>query len=154
MNHRGMLRRVAAVWLMVQLAWLTALIPRDCCAAHRPDRHETGSHSSMAAGQCPMRSADGTPCPMHRAAPSHATHGHAHDAATGSDPSSEAPATCFLRGSCAGPMAALLVLLGNHGVLPESTTTPPDVAVRSIVLTVDERAAGHAVPPDPPPPRA
>jgi hypothetical protein len=50
-------------------------------------------------------------------------------------------------------MAALLVLLANHGVLPGSTTAMPDSAVRSIATIIVVSIAGHFVPPDPPPPR-
>lgn len=151
--RRGTIRRVAAIWLMLQMAWLTALIPRDCCGAHRPGAsQEAGCHSPGSAAQCPMRAADGTPCPMHSASVSHATHGH--DAPAESRLPDDPPARCSLRGACAGPMAALLVLLANHGVLPESTSAMPDVAVRSVVIAADDRTAGDLVPPDPPPPRA
>jgi hypothetical protein len=151
---RGTIRRVAAIWLMLQMAWLTALVPRDCCAAHRP----TGSgdakcHSQGPAAQCPMRAANGTACPMHSGAAGHGAHGQ--DPAAEHDPQSPTPSSeCALRGVCAGPMAALLVLLANHGILPESTTAVPDVAVRSITSVVGEHVAGDRVPPDPPPPRA
>ncbi|HEY0875647.1 MAG TPA: hypothetical protein VGD94_19375 [Vicinamibacterales bacterium] len=151
--RRGTVRRVAAIWLMVQMAWLTALIPRDCCAAHQPMvSQEAGCHSTGPAAQCPMRSADGIPCPMHSAPVSHDAHGH--EATGDHHASGDTPARCVLRGSCAGPMAALLVLLANHGVLPEFTTAVPDVAVRPIVMAAVDRTAGHFVPPDPPPPRA
>src|SRR5918999_5778707 len=104
--HRGRLRVIAITCLVFQVAWLTALVPRDCCAAHRPaDRSERSCHQPVPKVQCPMRSADGTPCPMHGG-----------------------KTECSLRGSCSGPMASLLALLTNHGILPEPTAAPTDMA--------------------------
>ena len=41
---RRRLRSCAATWLVFQVAWIAALVPRDCCAAHRPV--ETSCHES------------------------------------------------------------------------------------------------------------
>jgi hypothetical protein len=48
---RAHLRSLAAAWLVFQAAFLLALVPIDCCAAHRPKAdakcHESTSHESM-----------------------------------------------------------------------------------------------------------
>ena len=45
---RRNLRGFAASWLLLQVMWLTALVPRDCCASHRPahQRAEKPCHES------------------------------------------------------------------------------------------------------------
>jgi hypothetical protein len=53
---RRQLRAWTTVWLIVQALSLAALVPRDCCAAHR-------SHAAPEA----HAPADEAPCPMHRA---------------------------------------------------------------------------------------
>ena len=65
---RSALRLWVTIWLVVQVASLTALVPRDCCAAHSSAARaaKPGCHEQVAATQCPMRATDGTPCPMHR----------------------------------------------------------------------------------------
>jgi hypothetical protein len=47
---RRKLRTVTITWLVFQAAWLIALVPRDCCAAHRPPAATT-CHESMPAAQ-------------------------------------------------------------------------------------------------------
>ena len=66
---RRRLRLWVAAWLVFQVASLSALVPRDCCAAHRPAAsgktpscHE--KHRGHATAR--LRAASGTPCPMHR----------------------------------------------------------------------------------------
>jgi hypothetical protein len=160
---RRRLRIVALTWLVFQVSWLTALVPRECCAAHRPA--ETGAHESAAPAHCPMRAADGRPCPMHRghdsdptAATRHhhdaapAEHRHDDSARTGERKSS--PFDCRLTGGCDGPMAAVFTLLSNHGILPASTATAPNDAAGLVAIAARAGVAGRFQPPDPPPPRA
>jgi hypothetical protein len=56
-NLRQQLRAWALLPLLVQSAWLFALVPADCCAEHRPAAmpscHEEQTHSSD--GECVMR---------------------------------------------------------------------------------------------------
>jgi hypothetical protein len=162
---RSRLRGLAVTWLLLQVAWVTALVPRDCCAAHRPAAK--GCHESVSATHCPMRAADGTPCPMHRghgghnsaeASPEH-HHGSAPaerhtTAATQRDYPAQAPADCRLTAGCDGPLAALFALLSNHGILPDSAAVSPNVEIRRITTTAPDRLGGRFQPPDPPPPRA
>jgi hypothetical protein len=139
---RRRLRLWVAAWLMIQAASLSALVPRDCCAAHRPAASvkPPSCHEKIAALMCPMRAADGTPCPMHRG-------GHG-------DAEQESPKKCSIRGTCAGPMAALLRLLSNPGVLEGSFVVLPGVHAGSVLSVMQESLITHLTPPDPPPPRA
>ena len=128
--------------MVFQVASLSALVPRDCCAAHRPAANdkEQSCHKSTAATHCPMRAADGTPCPMHR--------GGRNDA--GEKPTDK----CSIRGTCNGPMAALFALLSNHGVLTDSFAMLPDVRASYVAAHTRENLISRLASPDPPPPRA
>lgn len=163
---RPKLRVVAAVWLMFQAASLTALLPRDCCAAHRPA--DANRQESTSATYCPMRDADGRPCAMHRGPSDRDSHqsataehhsdaapsAHHHQAATPQqDRQPLPPAGCRLTGACSGPMAAL-ALLSYHGILPESIPVTRDAAVRVVTTVAHDHVGGRFQPPDPPPPRA
>ena len=150
--NRGMttirrhLRMWATAWLVVQAGWVSALVPRDCCAAHQPaTAHAKGScHESAADAHCPMPSADGTPCPMHRRQSEPGEHHHR----------STKTNECALRGTCEGPMAALFALLSNPGILPESVAAIPNSGIARAPLPARENIVSRRDSPDPPPPRA
>lgn len=146
-TFRRHLRLWVIVWLVFQAASLSALVPRDCCAAHRPaaDKTERTCHESAPATLCPMRSADGTPCPMHRDRGGHRDHHQSSQSST---------SDCSLRGTCDGPMAAFFTQLSNHGVLPESFSAIPNVEVSSLSTPARESVVSRLESPDPPPPRA
>jgi hypothetical protein len=146
---RRRLRVCATIWLLFQTTWLLALVPRDCCAAHLPD--DATCHRAASAVQCPMRGPDGRPCPMHReAAPPQADTAQGHEHQHGTDPTGS---DCQLKGSCAGPMSALLTLLSNHGILPDATDVETDVTTSAARIGGHPDATGTSEPPDPPPPR-
>ncbi len=139
---RGGLRFWVTIWLVVQVASLTALVPRDCCAAHSSAAKaaKPGCHEKATVTQCPMRATDGMPCPMHRGG-----HGEA------SETTSEG---CAMRGTCSGPMAALVAQLSNYGVLPAALHVLPDLHRGSVTIDSDEHLLSRFTPPDSPPPRA
>ena len=153
---RRKLRVLAATWLMLQIAWLTAILPRDCCDAHR-HADQSGQHSAPAA-YCPMRGEDGRPCPMHRGqdqSAHHQTQSAHHQTITAEHHPSPSPRTaCRIAGTCDGPMAALTVLLSTHGILPAPATTLSNVGIRLAGADVGENVVGRFESPDPPPPRA
>ena len=60
---------------------------------------------------------------------------------------------CALRGTCAGPVAALVTLLSNVGVPSLSYGIAPEVRVSVIGASPVENLISAAVSPDPPPPR-
>jgi hypothetical protein len=134
---RRHLRAWAVSWMVFQAASLSVLVPRDCCASHRPASPAPGCHQEAApAPHCPMPAADGTPCPMHE----RNAHGSKDD--------------CVLRGSCDGPAAALAVLLPGHSVPAERIAFLPHLASGGSVSPEHVNPVGHPVPPDTPPPRA
>jgi hypothetical protein len=139
---RRSLRLWMAIWLVVQVASLSALVPRDCCAAHSSAARaaKPGCHEQVTATQCPMHATDGTPCPMHRGG-----HGEA---------SQKTPDGCAMRGTCSGPMAALVAQLSNYGVLPATPQVLPDLHRGAVSVDSDEYLLTRLASPDPPPPRA
>ena len=139
---RRSLRLWVATWLVLQVASLSALVPRDCCAAHRPAANaaKRTCHQKAAATHCPMRAAGGAPCPMHRG-------GHSEAADTSRD-------NCTMRGTCSGPLTALFAQLSNHGVLPATLQVLPDVRQGAVTGGSEEHLLTRLASPDPPPPRA
>ena len=140
---RRSLRFWVTTWLVFQVASLSALVPRDCCAAHKSEASVTkpSCHQEVApATQCPMRAANGTACPMHR--------GDHHEAADTSR------SDCAMRGTCRGPMVAMVAQLSNHGVLPSQFSVLPDLHQTAALISVDEHPVTRLTPPDSPPPRA
>jgi hypothetical protein len=138
----------AAIWLAFQVAWLSAVVPRNCCAAHKP---EESCHETAASEVCPMQAADGTPCPMHRRLAEHDQH-----AAAGVEHHHQpAPLTtdCGIRSACDGPMSALFTLLSTIGVLPASAVTMPSLSPSADSLALRENVVGRLASPDAPPPR-
>ena len=85
-----------------------------------------------------MRAADGTPCPMHR----DSQHGH--------ERSSD---MCSMRGTCTGPMAALLTQLANLGILAQPLSVLPAPEATGTISATRENPIGRFTPPDTPPPR-
>jgi hypothetical protein len=144
---RGRLRLCVAIWLVLQVASLSAFVPLDCCAAHRPPVSEAAPscHDNPDATHCPMHGPDGQPCPMHGG------HGAGHQAPPTSEPSNH---DCALRGTCNGPMAALLTLLWQSGVLTDAVVAPPDFLGARVAAAPLEHLISFLAAPDSPPPRA
>jgi hypothetical protein len=124
---RRQLRSWTIAWLFFHVASYSALLPRDCCAAHahRPKPLQTTQ-------------SDNATCAMHHEAPQ-------------PEPASETE--CSLRGTCRGPLAALNSLLSTHGVLPEALSLSRDAGGQLAARVTAESTLGQAVPPDPRPPR-
>ena len=138
-------------WMAFQVVSLSALVPRDCCEAHAHKSTASSPHHETVEGaHCPMRAADGKPCPMHGEAASH------HDHGTVPEQSQATPTDedCAMRGSCDGPTAGFIALLSHAGVLTESTSLPVDLDMRPTVVRVGEQVVSRLASPDPPPPRA
>jgi hypothetical protein len=132
---RRHLRVYVTAWLMFQAAALSAVVPRDCCAAHRP----------VAAKPAPA---------CHEAAPV-AQDVHAHHHGSVPDPGTESDADrCSLRGSCGGPMAGFLAQLSQQGVLGERSQLAPEVVSTHLESATREHLISRLVAPDSPPPRA
>jgi hypothetical protein len=66
----------------------------------------------------------------------------------------EADGGCRLKGACEGPLAALVVLLSNQGILPEPASGATAAAGWSLPAYAGEHLVWESSPPDSPPPRA
>jgi hypothetical protein len=148
LRHR--LRVFVAAWLVLQAASFSALVPRDCCSAHRPAMK--ACHEPAAAPHCPVQAASNARCDMHREVSSPQAHG----VAAQSHRENPAPgqSKCRMTGGCRGPLAALFSLLSNHGILSQepSPIRAPDAQL--VALAASENLLEKRLPPDPPPPRA
>ena len=131
---RQNLRQLAIAWLVIQAVSLSALAGFDCCATHRAATAEAKT----------AQAADAAPCPMHAAS-----------ARSGAEPASnqQKPAKCVMRGTCNGPMAALLAALSNNGIPSESIATTPTLVVIATPLSSPATFVVHFESPDTPPPR-
>ena len=135
MPIRRHLRTWTVLSLILQSAWLFALVPRDCCAAHIKPA-ESSCHEEPMALQCPMQAGDGTACPVHRTAAAHA-----------------ATKDCAMRGRCSGPMAGLLSLLSAQAILSDSPSVFAKPSGLPHLDGTHEQVVTLFVPPDSPPPR-
>lgn len=148
---RRHLRRGVTTWLLCHALTFTALVPRDCCAAHRHDTsgdeathvaapaaeapcHEAAPPAPAAGAHCAMAAEDGAACPMHAAPAS--------------------PAECALTGSCRAPAAALAAVLLQAAVLAPASSYDPHVLPQAVSRPPDASARSLVSPPDAPPPRA
>lgn len=133
------LRRHLAVWsvawLLSQLASVVSFLPIAALTY-------VECRPSTPGDRCPMRDANGTPCPMHQ---SGAEGSHAHDAAN--------EAECRLVALSGGPAAALAALFSLPGVLPE-TDLATVLTVSRLPATPVPLLLDRSVAYDPPPPRA
>ena len=130
---RRHMRFYAAAWLVFQAVSFSTLVPRDCCAAHRPVQAKAEK-------------------PCHEAAPPPVMlGGHAgHHAVT---PEGDAD-TCKMRGACDGPMAGFIAQLSLQGVLGDPFQFAPSMIADGIDMLPREHLISRLVPPDSPPPRA
>ena len=135
---RHQLRLWVAAWLIAQVATLSAVVPRDCCAAHNGQHTKSQQASAKAdhSGHHEMN------------------HGTVHESAD--EATRKVPiANCVMRGTCKGPMSALVALLSNQGVPPiDAFTISPDFRATVIAGPTREQATSRLASPDPPPPRA
>jgi hypothetical protein len=126
-----------ALWLVCQMSTLMALVPRDCCAAHRPEQGDPHAGHGPVAPAAPAASAD-----------EHAHHQmHQEDVPP--------VRQCAVRGTCDGPMAALMAVLSIQVVPPsEAFHVLPDLRVVAAIRSADQVLTSLLAPPDAPPPRA
>jgi hypothetical protein len=143
MRIRGRLRAWAVAWLVFQAASLSALVPRECCRAHRLE-HPTSKPScheqADAKPHCSLPSSGETGCPMH------------HEAANAVEPSGTDG--CSMRGTCEGPVATFMGLLTNHGLLRDAFILSHHLHRTPMATDHRERLITQLASPDSPPPRA
>jgi hypothetical protein len=128
---RRQMRTWIVAWLLFQCVSVSALAVRDCCCQPQEARAEHCQKQTHA-NYCPMRAADGSPCPMHQ----------------------QSEPDCVMRGTCGGPIAAVGVLFATWGIPVASFELLPDQSIRS-ADDLPTRSAIESWPPaDTPPPRA
>ena len=138
---RARVRLWAVAWLLMQAATLSAFVPRDCCAAHRPTESAPSCHEAPKRTHCPMRATGDAPCAKHR-------HAAAHDARR------EGPGTpdCVMRRACQAP--AVFTIFASPGILPVTLTATLDAGVLAPLTVLRETPIARNRPPDVRPPRA
>ena len=115
-RHLGAL---TAIWLLFQVASLSALLPGVCCIAHAEDAEsdpENCHKEAATSDQCPMVSADGQPCPEHAA---HTASGE----------------RCVMMGTCNAPMASLASLFSAPAVLADGAVVHFDILSAAVTLS-------------------
>jgi hypothetical protein len=133
----GLGRRVrtwARVWLVCQLAAVSAFVPRDCCAQHRPAAAVARSHHDTGAAHHGQQAGHGG---MH-----HET------------PASDHDRTCVMRGTCNGPLDAVATLFMGPGLPLTPYSLLDDSAARRTMPPADASALDSLTLPATPPPRA
>ena len=121
---RRHLRLWVAAWLTFQVVSLSAFVPRDCCAAHRPPAQEQAADPVC------------------------------HHPQQASEPAPEPTPECALRDGCNGPLSILGALLSPHAVLVEPTSNESVALVATTHLRPLETPIARTTPPDAPPPRS
>lgn len=141
---RRHLPALTLVWLVCQLASVSAFLPPACCVAHQ-STEEHACTDAAAAAVCPMHAQTGEVCPMHAAG-----QGAPDDSGAASD--ARPDDTCSMRSLCNAPAAALAALLMLPGVVPDATT--PAFPRKSAPLAVSRfLPLDRPAPGDTPPPR-
>ena len=137
---RQRLRLLSAAWILFQVTSLSTLVPRACCLAH-----QSASAEQQAAPHCQ------TPGEPESAPAMHHDHARMHEQAA---PSNAPAHECVLRGTCGGPIAALLALLSTHGVLADSIASLTDFPLAGHTVASADQLVPQFESPDSPPPRA
>jgi hypothetical protein len=128
---RRQMRTWIVAWLLFQCVSVSALAVRDCCCQPQEARAEHCQKQTPAT-YCPMRAADGSPCPMHQ----------------------QSEPDCVMRGTCSGPIAAVGVLFATWGIPVASFELLPDQSLRSAGDLPTQSTIESWPPADTPPPKA
>ena len=142
---RRHLRRFVSVWLVCHVLTFSALVPRDCCAAHAHQSHGTAATSAEApcheaataehasGSHCPMPADAGAACPMHTAGAT--------------------PSDCRMTGVCNAPAAALAAVLMSAAVPATPFTLTPHTFASADRVAAHVHPLSQYPPIDSPPPR-
>lgn len=138
---RGRVRLWAIAWLLMQAAALSAFVPRDCCASHRPAERAPSCHKAPKRTHCPMRASGEAPCDMHR-----------HAAAQDTPDQDSGTPDCVMRRACQAP--AVFTIFASPGILPVTMAATLEVGVPAPATALRETPIVRNRPPDLRPPRA
>ena len=139
---RRHLRRGVTAWLVCHVLAFSALVPRDCCAAHAHARHPGAAeaapcHEEAApapGAHCEMGAEDGAACPMHAG-------------------SGATEAECVMTGVCNAPGAALAAVLMQAAVPALPFTLTPALATTPTPRALPVTLVSLLLSPASPPPR-
>mgnify|MGYP003350494195 FL=1 len=138
-SFRARLRAIAIIWLLCQVASLSAFVPGECCTAHAAEAaaREKAASCHEAAAPAPAHH-DSTPhegdaCPMHS--------GKSHDC-------------CKMTNSCAGPGQQLTTLFALVGVLERPQTNDHTLIASAAVVHPQPSLLPPHRSQDAPPPKA
>jgi hypothetical protein len=131
---RRRIHTVAIVWLLCQVASLSAFVPGECCKAHAAEAAAKANEAACHETTPAPAPKEGDACPMHSGSKSHDC--------------------CTISNGCAGPGQQLTTLFAHIGVVQSPQSVP---------LTI-ESSATHTAPaaplrchlelPDSPPPKS
>lgn len=136
---RRHLRRGVVGWLVCHVLTFTALVPRDCCAAHAsteaPPCHDmtAAAPAPVMGDHCDMPASDGAACPMHGAT---------------------SAAGCAMAGVCHVADAALAAVLWQAAVTPVAPVLAAPAVAPAPHVAIAALSIALALPPDSPPPRS
>jgi hypothetical protein len=125
---RRRVRAWATVWLVCQLAAVSAFVPRDCCAAHRPAAMAPQSQTG------------------HGSHEGHGAHG-------GHQPVGHDDQDCVMRGVCNGPLDAIATLFMGPGLPLQPFTLLDTTTAGAGPPAADASALDSLRLPSTPPPR-
>jgi hypothetical protein len=127
-RFRAHLRLWVVVGCVFPVAPLMALLPLDCCTAHRSDSRVAAYDRESA------HAPDPTTCPMHQ-------------------PTQANDEDCQMRSGCTVPVDVIAALLGHQGILSESLAMPRSLDSRPAPVLGSEVVISLRLLPDTPPPR-
>ena len=140
---RTRVRAIALLWLLGQVAALSAFVPENCCVSHIEERaakekkdacHESEPAQAPEPGDaCPMQHDTGAACPMH---------------------AGKSTDRCAMSNACAGPAAHLITLFAYLGAIERPAST--EVTLESTAAFIPSAATPlyRFTRPDSPPPKA
>ncbi len=144
---RNHVRAVALIWLLGQVASLSAFVPENCCVSHveeqaakaaQDDCHESEpapkpEPKPQPGDACPMQHDTGAACPMH------------------STPSTD---RCVMTNACDGPGTNLISLFAFLGAIERPVATAVTLESSPAFVPPSDTPTFRFTTPDAPPPKA
>jgi len=138
---RARVRLWAIAWLLMQVAALSAFVPRDCCVAHRRAETTPSCHETPKPTHCPMPGGGDAPCDRHR-----------HPAAQEAREEGSSTPDCVMRRACQAP--AVFTIFAGPGIMPATRAATLDAGVPAPATPLFETPITRNRRPDLRPPRA
>ena len=140
---RTRVRAIALLWLLGQVAALSAFVPENCCVSHVEERavkeKKDACHESEPAPEpepgdaCPMQHDTGAACPMH---------------------AGKSTDRCAMSNACEGPGTQLISLFAYLGAIERPASTGITLASTAALVPPAAAPLFRFISPDSPPPEA